>query len=68
MRTGGITNGQDMVAAYLRERWPGATTEAVLAMADVGDRGAEYSTGKAAESMWWLWQIFKAWMVGKTGS
>ncbi|KAL8825376.1 MAG: hypothetical protein Q9191_004459 [Dirinaria sp. TL-2023a] len=62
---GGITNGQDMVAAYLRERWPGPTTEAVLAMADVGDRGAEYSSGKAADGVWWLWQIFRGWVFGK---
>lgn len=53
-----------MVAAYIREKWPGPTTEAVLAAADVGDRGAEYRTGQAAENVWWLWQIFRGWMVG----
>ena len=57
--TGGLTNGHDMVAAYIRERWPGVTTEAVLAMADVGNRGPEYKTGKAADNMWWLWQILR---------
>lgn len=62
-RLGGITNGQDMVAAYIREKWPGPTTEAVLAAAD-GDRGAEYRTGQAAENVWWLWQIFRGWMIG----
>ena len=62
---GGITNGQDMVAAYVRERWPGPTVEAILAMADVGDRGVEYGTGQAVDNMWWLWQTFRGWMRGK---
>lgn len=60
---GGITNGQDLVAAYIRETWPGPTTEAVLAAADVGDRGAEYRTGQAAENVWWLWQISRGWIM-----
>ena len=39
---GGITNGQDMVAAYIRDKWAGPTVEAMLAMAEVGERGQEY--------------------------
>ena len=49
-----------MVAAYLREKFPGAATEAVIAMADVGDKGINYSTGQTRENVWWLWQILKA--------
>lgn len=51
----------DMVAAYIRETWPGPTAEAVLAMADVGDRGPKYPSGQASENVWWLWQILRAW-------
>lgn len=58
----GITNGMDMVAAYIRATWPGPTTEALLAMADVGDRKAEYGNGQARENAWWLWQILRAWL------
>ena len=58
----GVTNGNDMVAAYIRETWPGPTAEAALAMADVGDRGQGYRIGQARDNAWWVWQIFRAWM------
>ena len=53
-----------MVAAYIRERWPGPLAETVLAMADVGGRPVEYDNGSAKENIWWVWQIFKAWRSG----
>ena len=53
-----------MVAAYIRERWGGPLAETVCAMADVGDRGAEYPNGTAKENAWWVWQILKAWVRG----
>ena len=62
LRVAGVTNGNDMVAAYVRETWPGPTAEAVLAMADVGDRGQEYRTGQARDNAWWVWQILRAWV------
>lgn len=46
--TGGVTNGQDMVAAYIRAKWPGPTAETVLAVADVSDRGDEYRVSNAS--------------------
>lgn len=49
-----------MVAAYLREKFPGPVTEAVIAMADVGDKGIDYPNGKTKETAWWLWQILRA--------
>ena len=58
----GITNGQDMVAAYIRDKWPGPTAETVLAMAEVGDRGQEYGSSKAGDNAWWLWTVVRAWM------
>ena len=39
-----------MVAAYIRNKWPGATAEAILAMADVGGRSQDYGSSKASEN------------------
>lgn len=61
---GGITNGLDMIAAFIREMWPGPTAEAALAIADVGERGEEYGSSKASENAWWVWQILRAWVNG----
>lgn len=54
-----------MVATYIRETWPGPTTEAVLAMADVGGRDVDYNSGQAADNLWWLWQTLRGWVAGK---
>jgi hypothetical protein len=59
--TGGITNGLDMVAAYLREKYPGPLSDTVCMLADVGDRGQEYGTGKVKINGMWLWAIVRAW-------
>lgn len=61
----GITNGQDMVAAYIRESWPGPAANAVLAMADVGGRSVEYDNSRAVEGAWFGWQVLKALVMGK---
>ncbi|KAH7364343.1 PfpI endopeptidase-like protein [Rhexocercosporidium sp. MPI-PUGE-AT-0058] len=63
--SGGITNGQEMVAAYIREKFPGPAAEATLEMAGVGDKGIEYNRAKSGDALWWLWQILKAITVGK---
>jgi transcriptional regulator GlxA family with amidase domain len=42
MTVGGITNGMDMVAVYMRQRWPGTLSETVLSMADVQPRNEDY--------------------------
>ena len=62
--TGGITNGQEMVAAYIREKFPGPAAEVALEMAGVGDKGIDYTKGKATDTLWWLWQILRAVTVG----
>ncbi|KAI9725327.1 MAG: hypothetical protein M1828_003342 [Chrysothrix sp. TS-e1954] len=49
--SGGITNGLDMVSAFLRERWPGILSDTVCAMAEVGDRPEIYALGNNTESM-----------------
>ncbi|KAB8303354.1 hypothetical protein EYC80_004786 [Monilinia laxa] len=43
---GGITNGLEMVAAYMRQKFPGPAAEAVIAMADVGEKGVLIVRGK----------------------
>jgi hypothetical protein len=53
-----------MVAAYLREKFPGPVSEAVLAIADVGEKGIYYTSSKTTENAWWLWQILKALTCG----
>ena len=63
-RIGGITNGQEMVAEYIRENFSGPAANAVLAMADVGTKGINYPTGKSRETLWWLWQILRSITVG----
>ncbi|KAL5528230.1 hypothetical protein ACEPAF_7366 [Sanghuangporus sanghuang] len=40
--SGGVTNGIDMVAAYLKENFDPQLVKLVCAVADVGDRGQEY--------------------------
>ena len=51
-----------MAAAYVRDKWPGPTAEAMLAMAEVGDRRQEYGSSKAGDNAWWLWTVVRAWM------
>lgn len=40
--SGGVTNGLDMVAAFMRETMGTPVVEMVLALADTGERGVEY--------------------------
>ncbi len=46
--SGGVTNGLDMMAAFMRERWPEKRqlVECMLEIADVGGRGQEYDGGE----------------------
>ncbi|PGH14261.1 hypothetical protein AJ80_06001 [Polytolypa hystricis UAMH7299] len=60
---GGITNGNDLVAAYIRETFPGPLAEVICALADVGDRKREYETGLARDTGFFVWQIFRAFPV-----
>jgi len=38
-----------MVAAFLRELYPGELSEGICEIADVGDRGADYPKKKVVE-------------------
>jgi hypothetical protein len=54
-----------MVAAYLKEKYPGPLSETVVAMADVGDKGEFYDTKVSVDNVWWLGQIIRALFQGK---
>ncbi|KAF7887217.1 uncharacterized protein EAF02_003864 [Botrytis sinoallii] len=58
--SGGITNGLEMIAAYIRQKFPSPAAEAVIAMADVGEKGVFYTNGNTNETLRWLWQILRA--------
>ncbi|KAL2168107.1 hypothetical protein VTG60DRAFT_371 [Thermothelomyces hinnuleus] len=64
--SGGVTNGNDLVAAYARTsgRIPGPVAEFGLVMVDVGDRPQRYSKGQVAFGLGILWQILKAVFIG----
>ena len=53
-----------MIAEYIRENFPGPASEAALTMADVGQRGIEYTNNKSTDTLWWVFQILKALTVG----
>jgi transcriptional regulator GlxA family with amidase domain len=64
--SGGITNGLDMVSAYIHAhpRFGTELADLVCRMADVEDRGQEYATGKVQETGWWVWLILRSWWIG----
>ncbi|KAK4240846.1 hypothetical protein C8A03DRAFT_12843 [Achaetomium macrosporum] len=59
---GGVTNGNDLVAAYARQsgRFPGPVAELGLLMIDAGDRPQRYTTGKVVVTLGMVWQVLKA--------
>ncbi|KAI8207012.1 hypothetical protein K4K53_000724 [Colletotrichum sp. SAR 10_77] len=62
----GITNGNDLVAAYARrnsKHFPGPVAEIACSMADVGDRGQFYGEGQTVYFLGVVWQVVKAWFV-----
>lgn len=61
---GGITNGNDMMAAYARstKHFPVATTKIGCAIADVGDRTQRYEQGQVAYTLKFVWQLVRAWL------
>ncbi|KAJ9157621.1 ThiJ/PfpI family protein [Pleurostoma richardsiae] len=64
--SGGVTNGNDLVAAYAREsrHFPSPIAEMGTAICDVGDRPQKYSKGQAAFTLGLIWVILKAWFMG----
>ncbi|KAL8414718.1 hypothetical protein RB594_005796 [Gaeumannomyces avenae] len=59
--SGGITNGNDLVSAYIRQSplFPGPVVEMALIMADTGDRPQKYGQSKPVFVMSVLWTLFR---------
>lgn len=66
--TGGVTNGNDLVSAYVRQspRFPAPMAEFGLAVTETGDRAQKYEVGKAMATASALWQIIRAAVMGLT--
>lgn len=64
---GGISNGLDMVAAYVRDKMSPELGGFVCQMADVGDRGAEYEQGKLGMGASFGWVMLRSWWAGLWG-
>lgn len=65
MAPGGVTNGNDLMAAYARsgKHWAKPLAETGLMLTDVGDRGQIYREGPTMFILGAAWQIVKAWFV-----
>ncbi|EFZ00218.1 DUF4066 domain protein [Metarhizium robertsii] len=66
--SGGVTNGNELVAAYARasNRWAQPVVEAGLMMTEVGDRGQFYEGNQSVFYLRFAWQIVKAWFLNLT--
>ncbi|KAI1813979.1 ThiJ/PfpI family protein [Poronia punctata] len=61
---GGVTNGNDLVAAYARansDRFPPAVVEMACKMADVGDRPQVYGESQTGFKAGFVWTLVKGW-------
>ncbi|KAM0437719.1 hypothetical protein ACHAPT_002084 [Fusarium lateritium] len=64
--SGGVTNGNDLMAAYARaspKHWPGPVAEMGAMLTDVGDRSQIYGEGQSRFVVGIAWQIVKAWFM-----
>ncbi|EKV04465.1 ThiJ/PfpI family protein [Penicillium digitatum] len=58
--SGGITNGYDLVAGYLREHYPAALVNTILVAADIPSRPAAYASSATGDTFYVLWQVLRA--------
>ncbi|KAK3328827.1 class I glutamine amidotransferase-like protein [Apodospora peruviana] len=67
--SGGVTNGNDLVAAYMRQsrHFPGPVGEMAMTLTDTGDRPQKYGSGQAVFTLGIVWQILKAVVMGVPG-
>lgn len=59
---GGITNGNDLVAAYARssKHFPSAIAELACKMAEVGDRPQLYDQSQARFTLGFVWTVLRS--------
>ncbi|KXJ88009.1 hypothetical protein Micbo1qcDRAFT_215360 [Microdochium bolleyi] len=65
--SGGITNGNDLIAAYCRATprlFPRPLVEIACEMTDVGDRAQQYSKSQTGFIATMVWNTFRAWLMG----
>ncbi|CAI7625429.1 unnamed protein product [Penicillium discolor] len=58
--SGGITNGHDLVAGYLRKHYPAALVNTILVAADIPSRPAAYASSARIDTLYVLWQVIRA--------
>ncbi|KAI1374127.1 class I glutamine amidotransferase-like protein [Hypoxylon crocopeplum] len=64
--SGGVTNGNDLVAAYCRaspHHFPKPIVEIACETTDVGDRAREYGKGQSAFVLTMILNVFRAWLM-----
>ncbi|KAM4059662.1 DJ-1/PfpI family protein [Hirsutella rhossiliensis] len=64
--SGGVTNGNDLMAAYARassKHWPPSIVEMCLMLTDVGDRGQVYGQRQGVFTAMFGWQLLKSWVA-----
>lgn len=59
---GGITNGHDLVIAYLRDHYPALLVNTILAAADITPRPVAYATSATedTDTVYVVWRVIKA--------
>ncbi|KAF7561144.1 hypothetical protein G7046_g3020 [Stylonectria norvegica] len=64
--SGGVTNGNDLMAAYARsgKHWAKPLAETGLMLTDVGDRGQVYRESATMFTVGAAWLMLKAWFAG----
>ncbi|KAL1981235.1 hypothetical protein VTN96DRAFT_2948 [Rasamsonia emersonii] len=46
--SGGVTNGNDLIATYIKETYPAPLAQTVCAVAEIGDKPLKYEIGSSA--------------------
>jgi hypothetical protein len=53
-----------LTAAYLHYKVRKELADLVCAMAEIGDRPQDYGTGKASNTLWWIWLLVRSMVKG----
>ncbi|KJZ77859.1 hypothetical protein HIM_02496 [Hirsutella minnesotensis 3608] len=63
--SGGVTNGNDLMAAYARasKHWDQSIVEIGLLTTDVGDRGQIYGHGQGIYTLMFVYRLLSAWVT-----